>query len=288
MVEELVKTDINIDFKLDEKLSPIYNTDVNGDVQIVLFKVNYEGFEKAYLQKVCGKTCYEYVKKVCSNFKTIETEINSTDDPVFYAKSLINKDYKFTALLFCDTPLLTSSTFLGALDYARLKNVNMLRLYRGFIFNTEYLNTISNLYLKEPMDYESQDFIVCKNYRTLHQINNLMQERIYNYHFENGVTIVGNPIINADAIISRGSKIIGSSQILCSSQIAQNSIINNSIINNTIVGENCFIENSVITDSIVKNNAKVEPFCNIQNKSIICENVCVKSGSYINNQKIEK
>ena len=64
-------------------------------------------------------------------------------------------------------------------------------------------------------------------------------------------------------------------------------IINNSIINNTIVGENCFIENSVVTDSIVKNNAKVEPFCNIQNKSIICENVCVKSGSYINNQKIE-
>ena len=37
------------------------------------------------------------------------------------------KEYKYTALLFSDTPLLTSSTFLGALDYARLKKINMLK-----------------------------------------------------------------------------------------------------------------------------------------------------------------
>lgn len=288
MVEELVKTDININFNLEEKLSPIYNTESKNDVQIVLFKVAYEGFENSYNQKVCGKTCLEYVKKVCSGFKTFETEINSTDDPIFYAKSLIGKEYKYTAILFSDTPLLTSSTFLGAVDYARLKNINMLRLFRGFIFNTDYLFTISNLYLKEPMDYEPQDFLVCKDYKSLHEINNIMQQRIYNYHFENGVKIVGNPIIHADAFIGGGSIIIGASQILSGTQIGEKSVVNNSVINNSIVGENCFIESSVIEESILKNKVKIEPFACIKNKSIVCDNVCVKSFTIVNNKKVEK
>ena len=189
MVEELVETDVNVSLNLN--VSPIYNDKAEKDVQIVLFKVNYEGFKEAYNQKICGKTCYQYVKKVCEGFKTIETEIDSTDDPVFYAKTLISKDYKYTVILFSDTPLLTTSTFKGALDYARLKSVNMLRLHRGFIFDTNYLFSISNLYLKEPINFEPQDFLVCKNYKALYEITKIMQSRIYNYHFENGVKISG-------------------------------------------------------------------------------------------------
>ena len=286
MLQEIDVQDINID--LGVKTSPIFEKEAQNDVQIILFKVNYEGFENSYNKKVCGKTCYDYVKKVCSGFKTIETEILATDDPVFYAKSLIDDSYKFTALLFTDTPLLTSSTFLGAVDYARLKNVNMIRLYRGFIFNTEYLKCLSNLYLKEPMDFEPQDFLVCKNFNALNQINKIMQERIYNYHFQNGVEIVGTPIIDADAYIAQGSKILGACQILGATQIDKNVVVNNSILSGAIVGENSFINNSCVSDSILQNNVKVEPFSVIKNKSIICQNVTVSSLSKINNQKIEK
>lgn len=285
MVEELVKTDVNINLGLN--VSPIYEKQAIDDVQIVLFKVNYNEFQDSFNQKVCGKTCYEYVKKVCTGFKTIETQINSTDDPVFYAKALIGKEYKYTALLFTDTPLLTSSTFLGALDYARLKNINMLRLYRGFIFNTSYLFSIENLYLKEPMDYEAQDFLVCKNFKSLHEISNIMQERIYNYHFENGVKIEGHAIIDADVFIGKNTTICNS-QLLNNTQIEEGVVITNSCLNNAIVGENSKINCAVIEDSILKSNVLIEPFSSIKNKSIICENVKIGCFSQINNQKIEK
>ena len=137
------------------------------------------------------------------------------------------------------------------------------------------------------MDYEAQDFLVCKDYNTLNQITNIMQERIYNYHFENGVEIVGKPIIDADAFIQKSSKVLGASQILGNSQVGEGSIINNSILSGAIVGENCIINSSCISDSILKRGVRVEPFCVIKNKSIVCENVTVKSLSKMNNQKLE-
>ncbi len=285
MLQEIAVQDININ--LGTKTSPIFEKEAQKDVQIILFKVNYSNFENSYNKKICGKTCLEYVKKVCAGFKTIETEISASDDPIFYAKSLLDKSYKFTALLFTDTPLLTTSTFLGAVDYARLKNVNMIRLYRGFVFNTDYLCSLTNLYLKEPMDFEPQDFLVCKNFKSLNQINQIMQERIYNYHFENGVEIVGNPIIDADAFIEKGSKVIGASQILGATQIGEGVIVNNSVLSNAIVGKNSVINKACVSDSILQNDVKVEPFSIIKNKSIVCNNVTVKSLSKINNQKVE-
>lgn len=285
MTEEIIKKDINLDFNM----SPIYDLPHEKDVQIVLFKVNYDEFDThAYNQTICGKTCYEYVKKVCTGFKTIETEIGSQEDPVFYAKSLISREYSYTALLFTDTPLLTTSTFLGALDYAKLKNVNILRLYRGFIFDTDYLFTIQNLFLKEPVQYEPQDFLVCNSYKNLHEITKVMQERIYNYHFENGVKIVGAPDIDADVFIGSGCEIWGASQLFGNTQLSANVVINNSTLNNSIVGENSCILNSFVENSILKTKVVVEPFVCIKNKSIVCENVTIKSGLLIDNQKIEE
>ncbi len=282
---EVIERDINID--LDLNLSPIYDKKVEQDVQIVLFKVTYKGLNNAYNQKVCGKTCYEYVKKVCAGFKTVEKEIDSTADPVHEAKSILNTNFKYTAILFSDTPLLRASTFLGALDYARLKNVNMLRLYRGFIFDTSYLMSISNLYLKEPMDYEAQDFKVCKDNKSLYEISNIMQQRIFDYHFENGVQIIGNTIIDADVFIGKGASVCNS-QLLNNTQIGENTKINNAIINNSIVGENNVITNAFVDNSILKNNVTVNAFSCIKNKSIICDNVQVDFNKVIDCQKIEK
>lgn len=285
MVElEEIKVD-NIDLKIN--LSPMYKNDITKDVQIILFKVNYPEISSFFNQKICGKSQYEYLQNVCKGFYTQELEVNFTDNPILRAKSVLSKDYKYTALLFTDTPLLTRSTLLGILDYVKLKDLNFIRLYRGFVFSTSYLQTVDNVYDLKPLDFEAQDFTIVRDNKTLYTAHQIMQERIINYHLEQGVNILGKNVqIDADVSIKSGATISGSSQILGNSSIDKNANICSSIIENSVIGENSKIMSSTIKQSIIQQNVVVEPYCFIDKKSIICNNVAIKSGSRIENKKI--
>ena len=86
------------------------------------------------------------------------------------------------------------------------KNMNVMKLPRGYCFKTDHLRTINQTFA-QVVDYvEKEDFIPVRNTMDLVYVSEIMQVRILNYHISNGV-IIENPrcsIIDADVEIGKG------------------------------------------------------------------------------------
>ncbi|CAH2215131.1 bifunctional UDP-N-acetylglucosamine diphosphorylase/glucosamine-1-phosphate N-acetyltransferase GlmU [Tepidibacter aestuarii] len=116
----------------------------------------------------------------------------------------------------------------------------------------------------------------------LQRAENILKNRINEYHMENGVTIIDtnntyiecDVKIGMDTIIYPGTIIKGNTTIGEDCTIGTNCRIENSSINNNVE-----IQSSTIIDSTVGNNTTVGPYAYLRPKSSIGENV--KIGDFV-------
>ncbi|MEJ8553587.1 bifunctional UDP-N-acetylglucosamine diphosphorylase/glucosamine-1-phosphate N-acetyltransferase GlmU [Tepidibacter sp. Z1-5] len=116
----------------------------------------------------------------------------------------------------------------------------------------------------------------------LQRAENILKNRINQYHMENGVTIIDtnntyiecDVKIGMDTIIYPGTIIKGNTTIGEDCTIGSNCRIENSLINNNVK-----IQSSTIIDSTVGNNTTVGPYAYLRPNSSIGENV--KIGDFV-------
>lgn len=242
------------------------------DILVIILlekNVNFKNFIKPYDLNVCGKKMWEWVALAASPNKIKTTTCTEETDILSLIKPLL-ENQKYTVVLYSSTPLLKKSTFQAIIDYVESKNVNVLKLTKGFVFNTEYIKNANDIQVGQSEYFDEEDFMTATDLKQLSYITDIMQQRIIDYHLKNGIYFedIQNVRVDADVIIELGTRIMANNAILGRSIIGKNCLIDyGNIIDNSIISEGCILRQSYISESRISEFITVGPFETIVKQS---------------------
>lgn len=258
----IAKDQISFDFdSIEEESSCLPNTLIKplshdyiaSEVLFVVAKVKGENicpnYEKLLLS---GKTMLDWVMMAGSDCETLMIE--EGDEIAKLKKVETNKP--IIALFYSDCPLFDKNSFHDIIDYFSSKGMNYLRLNRGLVIKTSYLQRVSGD-LVGDIAYECKTLVRADDAKKINLINSVLQERILNYHTKNGVIFLGdNVYIDADCEIEKGTVIYSNNAILGQSVIESGAVIESgntikdSIICKGVKLSGCYIEKSKVSTSL--------------------------------------
>ena len=246
-------------------------TDYSNDVLAIVLlyrNANFTGIIKPYNLEICGKKMYEWAMESVSDFevKTIACDDHSNIVPLI--KPLLNNK-KTTIVLYSDTPLITKNTIYEILDYFSIRHLNVLKLNRGWVFDTEYISKAESVSSVITREFGENDFFAVGDAYTLEKATNVLKNRILEFHLHNGVFIEdkNTTFIDASVIIESGAKIEPNNVLKGETYIGKNVILepNNTIIS-SIISSGCDIKSSYVKNSKITENMVVGPFELIEEK----------------------
>lgn len=253
----VAKDQISFDFEGFEEDSSLPNPLIKtlnhdyiaNEVLFVVAKVHDENnFSSLCLS---GKTMLEWT---CMAGSECEQKIIDEGDEIAKLKQ-IKTDKPIIALFFSDTPLFDKKSFHEVVDYFSQRGMNYLRLNRGLIIKTSYLERVSGN-LVGDVAYECKTLFAVNDAKKINLVNSILQERILAYHIKNGVVILNdNVYIEADCEIGKGvvvypnNTILGQSIIESGAVIESGNVIKDSIVCSGTTLRGCYCEKSKITSS---------------------------------------
>ena len=244
---------------------------VDSDVAVIILKIHNPSLqttEKSYNLKIMGKRIIDWLKLSFGSCPILEIETDMKADILSTIKPVLTEK-KWTAVFYADTPLLERKTFLNILDYAIVKQTKVLKLERGYVFNTEYLKTCEHLISEfEEHKFSTDNFLSVFNMTELEKANQILKNRIILFHQQNGVQILDKNScfidfdvkIGKDVIIYPSTTICGDTTIDDNVCVGPNVTIVSSLIHKNNNLKNCYIENSEI-----KEKTTLKPFSSVIN-----------------------
>jgi len=215
---------------------------------------------------VCGQSIEKWVEGAVSAFNYRKVDVRRTDDIMTLVKRYTPENgHKYTVVVYVDTPLITKQTIDQAIIFAR--NHSVVRLPRGWVFDTSYIKNNDEIYPVDAMGLSNQDFTIAHNLAQVNLISSVLRGRIVAHHIANGVYIESGSCVSIDAgaKISSGVFIESNVQIAGSTIIGPNAkILANSRLESAQIGQNTTINASQITGSSVGSNCTVGPWANIR------------------------
>lgn len=254
------KDQISFDFEnLEEEsslpsplLKALNHDYIANEVLFVVAKVKGENICPNFSElKLSGKTMLEWT---CMAGNECEQKIIEEGEEIARLKQIVT-DKPIIALFYSDTPLFDKKSFHEIIDYFSQRGMNYLRLNRGLVIKTSYLERVSGN-LVGDVAYESKTLLAVDDAKKINFVNSILQERILSYHIHNGVVFLGdNVYIEADCEIEKGTiiypsnTILGQSVIEGGAVIESGNVINDSIICKGVCLKGCYIEKSKVTSS---------------------------------------
>lgn len=240
-------------------IKPLNHEYIKDEVLFVVAKVQNKSIAKDLPNlKICGKKMIDWVLLAGSNCEQLI--IDDCEDIINRVRN-INTDKKYIALFYSDTPLLDKATFFMIMDYFASKSMNFLQLTRGFIVKTDFLKNNPNFITSTTGGNDIADLLICDCASKLVKAQEILNERIANYHIKNGVTIFGKNtvFIDADVEIDSGVVIYPNNILQGECIISSGTVIESgNIIENSIVLSGCTIKGSYIKDSKITEGKKVD------------------------------
>lgn len=257
-----------------------------------------------FLYDLLGKPVFGWVTSICPSFPvTIECK---PDANVLNVIKPFLKDKELTLVLYGDTPLITKETIVNALDVMESENLNVYGLKRGFIFRTEYIKHVDEIYATQTYKLNEEEFIKIDSQETLNEVKSILKNKILSFHEKNGVEFIDKTLsyvecdvrIGGGAVIYPFVSLIGKSQIYKDAVIGNGSVIENSKIEsgvivsgakiyNSTIKENSSVKESAIIDmdSFVGANSHIGADVVLSNSSV-APNVTIGDGAIIKNAKV--
>ncbi len=252
-----------------EKIS----TWVNDDVLVIILlnkNFNFSATRTPYDIEMCGKKMWEWVALACGDCEIKTTVCTEESDILTLIKPYLNNK-KWTFVLYSDTPLFSSSTFMDIMNYVRAKQINVMKLERGYVFDTNYIKNAESLLSENVTSFGSKnDFFEISDAEKLYEANEIIRNRILNFHIQNGIIIDDKKsvYIDADVVIENGTRIKPNNAIYGLTYIGKNTVLEpNNVIKDSVISNNCVIKYSYIEQSRISENIVVGPFESIVNKS---------------------
>lgn len=243
------------------------------DVLVIILmtkNANFKGTLKPYELELYGKKMWEWVA-LCADDCVIKTTTCTEESDILSLIKPHLTNAKYTVVFYSDTPLLTRETFLEIMDFMKYRQKNVLKLTRGYVFNTEYIKTAENIVCAQTEYFNEEDFLTCYDNKQLALIGDILKNRILDFHLRNGVQIddLGSTFIDSDVVIEAGARIMPHNMIKGASFIGKNCVIGfSNYIENSIIAQCSVINQSTIIDSKISENMVVGPFENVRKKSV--------------------
>ncbi len=249
-------------------IKPI-NTDwIKDEVLFVAVKAYHDDVVKNMPNLLlCGKTLLDWVLNAGSG---CERKVIEDCDNIMDRVRSINTSKKIIAVFYSDTPLFNKATFNHFCNYFSSRNMNFLKLSRGFIVKTDFLK--SNVAIAQGASaLDDKCLMIADSSKALNYMGGVLYNKILNYHIKNGVIIYGQNTVFIDAdveiesgvIIYPNNVIMGESIIAGDVVLESGNVIKSSIISNNVVIKSSYIENSKISQGMV-----IEPFSKIIGEEI--------------------
>ena len=105
----------------------------------IIIKTSYDKMGSVGNIGILGKTMLEWVSlSLCDMpYECIDNDESVALPALIHDYLDMQKEY--TVVLYSDTPLITRKTVSEAVETARLNNLNVMRMTRGFVFKTDYI-----------------------------------------------------------------------------------------------------------------------------------------------------
>ena len=268
---EVSENQISFDFLQDMNKKPLQQAEnydwVAEETMVVLVRAKREispNFD------ICGKKMIDWVALAASGCAQKIIEEPEEENLLETVKNLA-EGYNFVAVLYSDTPLLKKTTFLEIMDYFSKRRMNVLKLVRGYVFRAEYLQNAKMLLSTTVEEFDKEDFTLINSSKKVSFAFKVLNERILNYHKENGVIFFGeNTIfIDADVEIEAGCVIYPNNIIKGESYIGKNVILESgNYIFDTIVCDEAFVCQSYLEKSKVEKGKVIGPFAKLINQKV--------------------
>ena len=234
---------------------------------------------------LCGKTFLEWAQN--SVFDTTIRYVDYTfgEDFLPAVKRATDSNSKYTFVLFTDTPLFQHKTFLQIMEYFQMKGLSVLKLTRGYVFETKYLMQIDSLLNPQTQYFEEEDFITCYSLKQYSMISDIMKNRILTYFMKNGVIFEdpSSTFVDADVQIGKDTVVAPFNQLKGKTVVEGGVYLgSNNIIIDSVVCEGAKITKSCVSNSMVGKNATINEFTKISNNSRICDGATVPAGCTVN------
>lgn len=265
--------DVDLSFSCQPEKKIKLDTSYYGDMSVIILQVKNAKFEnvlKPYDIDICGKKMWEWVALACDGYPTKSIVCADDVNVVAFVKPFLSNT-KFTAVFFSDTPLLQKENIEEIFMFARSHDINVLKLTRGFVFNTEYLKGINEISSPQTQFFNEEEFYTCLDFSHIAFVRDVIKSRIINFHMQNGIEIVDplTTFIDCDVTIENNVKIMPNNFLRGITFVGKNCLIESgNIVENSIISDNCKLIQSFICESRISENTTVGPFEKIYQQSI--------------------
>ena len=244
---------------------------INNECLVAIIKKQKTDFCNDLSDKeISGKTLLEWVKMAtCGPEQHVLEDLAEMEIIEKLRNISLNKSYVF--LCYSDTPYLQRSTFCKIMDYFSTSNLNALELPRGFVFKTQYLQTMSYLSSFVKKMFEPKDFNQIIASKDLTDFFEFTQNKIRDFHKRNGVTLFGEGtiFIDADVEIGKGTTIYPNNVLKGKTSVGENVILKSgNTINESIIGDFAQIEGSFIFKSKVSKDKQILPLTKLNGECV--------------------
>lgn len=278
-----------------EELTSIkFNTTKNTNIIILKYhNLDFNSASKSYNLKIFNKKIIDYVKDATKNYKTKAINAIPSVDVITTILPHLTSTSTYTAVLYCDTPLITEKVINEAIEFAVFKNLDVCKLPRGYVFKNKFLlskyasenaksnqlktkfNAMHSTIIYEPMiqsfNFFEELFMPVINFIEFEKVNKIMQQKINEQFQLKGVNILNSPSVHIDPTVTFGKNVtIYPNNRICSGSKIKNNVTlwENNVIENTIIENNCNIYCSVLKNCVVKKNVSIAPFSNFKDLTI--------------------
>ncbi len=237
---------------------------------VLLYKNDNFGVRAPYDIEILGKKMWEWVALAGSGATIKTTPCTEESDIISLIKPFVGSE-KYTMVFYSDTPLISKHNVIEIFDYFKSRNLNALKLKRGYMFDSEFLLNAESILGTENQMFNGEEFEPVNNFSDVSRLVQKFNEQILNYHMENGVFIVDpkTTYIDADVVIEKGVRIEQNNVIKGESYIGENSVLEpNNIIKDSVISQNVILKSSYISGSRVGENMIVGPFETVIDKNV--------------------
>ena len=265
---------------LVEKKSWIDETEIEDTPIISSFVLleNSDKFnvdEKSFNLDILGQPMFTWVARACPSIPvTIQT--NGISNPLELIRPYL-KDADYTVVLYSDTPLVKKSTIEEIIDYVRNKGLNVCKLSRGWVYKTEYIKRVGEVFAPQTYKFNEDEFMCVDDHFSMQKARQILKNRILDFHSKNGVIFTSPELVEIDANVTIGKNTIlsGHCRISSKTQIGENCKLVDCKINSSKVCERTTILGAVVDKSVIEND------CLIDNKTIVADRSLVQKNTII-------
>ena len=255
----------------------------------IVLKVSYPSMGDTSSIEILGKTMLDWV---CFSLGDSFCEaVSYTDDvplPVLI-RPYLKRDTDYTVVLYSDTPLITRKTVLDAITVLKQKELNVLKMTRGYVFKTQFLLGVDKIYSENPYYFDEEDFMTAFNFKQVALVGDALKNRILSYHMNQGVHFEdpSSTFVGCDVVIAKGVR-IGASNIIKGKTVVKEGahIGNRNTIENSVIGEGVSVESSYVIGSVVGARTTVGPNAYLRPGAIIGEDCRIGDFVEIKNSEI--